>query len=111
MHQQSSRQLQERLTALAVPEVLAAAEQFFARRGGVYTAFVEKRGPSHLVMRGQGNEEVVVAARVTEAGTLVSGGTYFFDQQLARFLDGLPPAPPAPATAPDALPAAAGAEG
>lgn len=110
MHQQSSRQLQERVTALPVAEVLAAAEQFFSRRGGIYTAFVEQRGPGHLVLRGQGNEEVVVGARATEAGTVVTGSTYFFDQQVARFLDGLPPAPPAPA-APAALPAAAGTEG
>ncbi|MBU6365382.1 MAG: hypothetical protein KJT01_04170 [Gemmatimonadetes bacterium] len=110
MHQQSSRQLQERVTALPVPEVLAAAEAFFARRGGVYTAFVERRGPGHVALRGQGNEEVVIGARSTEAGTVVTGSTYFFDQQVARFLDGLPPAPPVP-SAPQALPAGAGTEG
>lgn len=110
MHQQSSRQLQERVTALPVPEVLASAEDFFTRRGGIYTAFVERRGPGHVALRGQGNEEVVIGARSTEAGTVVTGSTYFFDQQVARFLDGLPPAPPAP-PAPEALPAGAGAEG
>ncbi|MEN9817218.1 MAG: hypothetical protein RLZ32_1098 [Gemmatimonadota bacterium] len=109
MHQQSSRQMQERVTALPVPEVLASAEQFFSRRGGVYTAFVERRGPGHLVLRGQGNEEVVIGARATEAGTVVTGSTYFFDQQVARFLDGLPPAPP-PAPAPEALAAGAAPE-
>ena len=109
MHQQSSRQLQERVTSLPVAEVLASAEQFFSRRGGVYTAFIEQRGPGHLVLRGQGNEEVVIGARATDAGTAVTGSTYFFDQQVARFLDGLPPAPPA-SPAPAALPAGAGAE-
>lgn len=109
MHQQSSRQMQERVTALPVAEVLASAEQFFSRRGGVYTAFVERRGPGHLVLRGQGNEEVVIGARATEAGTIVTGSTYFFDQQVARFLDGLPPAPP-PAPAPEALAAGAAPE-
>ena len=109
MHQQSSRQMQERITALPVSEVLASAEQFFSRRGGVYTAFVERRGPGHLVLRGQGNEEVVIGARATEAGTVVTGSTYFFDQQVARFLDGRPPAPP-PAPAPEALAAGAAPE-
>jgi hypothetical protein len=52
---------------------------------------------------------VVIGARATEAGTVVTGSTYFFDQQVARFLDALPPAPPAPA--PEALPAPAAAEG
>lgn len=94
MHQQSSRQLQERLTSLDIPSVLAEAARFFARGGGIYTAFVEKRGPTHVVMRGQGGEELVVAARTTEAGTMVSGSSYLFDQQVARFLDALPPAAP-----------------
>ena len=98
MHQQSSRQLQERLTSLDIPSVLAEAARFFARGGGIYTAFVEKRGPTHVVMRGQGGEELVVAARTTEAGTMVSGSSYLFDQQVARFLDALPPAAPLPPT-------------
>ena len=95
-HQQSSRQLQERLTAMPVAEVLATAARFFGRRGGVYTAFVEKQGPGHVVLRGQGGEEIAIAARETPAGVLVSGSSYLFDAQIARFLDGLPPAPPAP---------------
>ncbi len=96
MHQQSNRQLQERLTSLPIAEVIALAARDFTRRGGVYTTFIEKRGPSHLVLRGQGGEELVIAARLTDAGTAVSGSTYMFDQQVARFLDSLPPAPPAP---------------
>ncbi|MFN8980693.1 MAG: hypothetical protein ACK5ZZ_19170 [Gemmatimonadaceae bacterium] len=94
MHQQSSRQLQERLTALSVAEVLAAAARYFAQQGGVYTAFVEKQGPTHVVLRGQGGEEIAIAARVTPEGTAVSGSSYLFDQQIARFLTSLPPAPP-----------------
>jgi len=93
MHYQSNRQLQERVTSLPVAEVLEAATRFFARRSGVYSAFVEKQGPSHLVLRGQGGEEIVIGARVTEQGTSVSGSTYLFDAQVARFLDSLPPAP------------------
>lgn len=89
MHQQSSRQLQERLTTLDVSAVLDQAITFFAR-GGVYAAFLEKRGPSHVVLRGQGGEEVAIGVRLTDGGTAVSGSSYLFDQQVARFLDGLP---------------------
>ena len=92
MHYQSDRQLQERTTSIPVEEVLATATRFFARQSGVYCAFLEKQGPSHVSLRGQGGEEIVIAARVTEAGTVVSGSTYLFDAQVARFLDALPPA-------------------
>lgn len=94
MHQQSSRQLQEQLTSLDIADVLASAARFFQQQGGIYTAFVEKQGPSYLVLRGQGGEEIAIGARITDAGTLVSGSTYLFDQQLARFLSSLPPAAP-----------------
>lgn len=91
-HQQSSRQLQDTLTSMSVAEVLSAAAQFFANRSGVYTAFVEKQGPTHIALRGQGGEEIVIGARATDAGTAVSGSSYLFDQQIARFLESLPPA-------------------
>ena len=89
MHQQSTRQLQERLTSLDISAVLDLATMFFAC-GGVYTAFPEKRGPSHVVLRGQGGEEVAIGARAVNGGTAVSGSSYLFDQQVARFLDSLP---------------------
>jgi hypothetical protein len=41
----------------------------------------------------------VIAARLTDAGTAVTGSTYMFDQQVARFLDSLPPAAPVLVTA------------
>ncbi|QJR35874.1 hypothetical protein [Gemmatimonas groenlandica] len=107
MHQQSNRQLQERLTSLSIADVLARAARFFTRRSGVYATFIEKQGPSHLVLRGQGGEELVIAARVTDAGTSVSGSTYMFDQQLARFLDSLPTAPAVSVATPDAAAVAA----
>lgn len=105
-HQQSSRQLQERLTAWSVSEVLQHAVAFFARQSGIYSAFPEKQGPSHLVMRGQGGEELVIAARETPQGTAVSGSSYLFDQQVARFLASMPPVGSLPVSAPAALPAA-----
>lgn len=101
-HQQSDRKLQETCTSLTVAEVLAAAAQFFARRSGVYTAFVEKQGSHHVTLRGQGGEEIAIGARETPAGTMVTGSSYLFDQQIARFLESLPPAP-AVAETPSAL--------
>jgi hypothetical protein len=109
MHQQSNRQLQERLTSLPIAEVIAMATRYFTRRSGVYTTFIEKQGPSHLVLRGQGGEELVIAARLTDAGTAVTGSTYMFDQQVARFLDSLPPAIPVLAAADAVADAAADA--
>ncbi len=92
MHQQSPRQLQERVTSLPIPDVLSAAVRFFARRSGVYSAYLEKQGPTHVALRGQGGEEVVIAARTVPEGSSVSGSTYLFDQQVAQFLASLPPA-------------------
>jgi len=93
MHQQSARQLQDRLTSMSVVAVLDAATQFFARGSGVYSAFLEKRSPTHVALRGQGGEELVIAARETDAGTAVSGSSYLFDQRITRFLSSLPPVP------------------
>ena len=90
MHQQSSRQLQVVLTSLATNEVLDAAVRFFSRGGGVYSAFLETRGPSHVVLRGQGGEEIAIGAQGVPGGTSVSGSSYLFDQQVCRFLDSLP---------------------
>lgn len=107
-HQQSDRKLQDKLTSLTVPEVLAAATRFFAQRSGVYTAFVEKQGPSHVTLRGQGGEEIAVGARPMPNGTAVTASSYLFDQQVARFLESLPPAPPLAET--PALPAGVAGE-
>ncbi len=96
MHQQSQRQLQERVTSLNVPDVLATAIRFFAQRGGVYSAFLEKQGPTHVALRGQGGEEIVIAARSVPEGSSVSGSSYLFDQQVAQFLASLPAAAPLP---------------
>lgn len=91
MNQQSTRQLQERVTSMAPAAVLDQAVQFFSRQSGVYAAFPEKRGPTFVMLRGQGGEEIAIGAWNTEAGTMVSGSSYMFDQQVARFLDALPP--------------------
>ena len=104
MHQQSTRQLQERLTSLTPAEVLDQAVMFFSRQSGVYSAFLEKRGPTHVMLRGQGGEEIAIAAWPTDAGTRASGSSYLFDQQVVRFLDALPAAAIVPAAE---IPAAA----
>ncbi len=90
-HQQSDRQLQARETALPPEAALDAAVRFFARAGGVYTAYPERRGAGHVVLRGQGGEEIAIAAVPAAGGSVVTGSSYLFDQQVARFLDSLPP--------------------
>jgi hypothetical protein len=94
MNIQADRTLQETRTTLSVPEVIEAAKRFFARRNSLYAAFAEREGPTFVSLRGQGGEEVLIAATPAKdsAGTLVTGSTYLFDQQVARFFATLPPA-------------------
>ncbi|HMC56973.1 MAG TPA: hypothetical protein VKH19_17465 [Gemmatimonadaceae bacterium] len=82
--------LQERITTLAPPDVLAQAKRFFPLRNTLYAAFLEKEGPTYVTFRGQGGEEIVIAATPKDGATLVTGSTYLFDMQVARFLDTLP---------------------
>src|SRR5688572_29826870 len=89
---QARRTLQETTTSLSVADVLAAAKRFFGPRNAVYAAFVEREGPAHLVLRGQGGEEIALAAQLKDGLTLVTGSSYLFDQQIARFFSTLPPA-------------------
>src|SRR6476620_10736123 len=85
--------LQEITTPMPPPHVLPAAKKFFARRSPIYAAFLEKEGPSYLTFRGQGGEELVIGVTPSEAGTIVRGSTYLFDQQIARFFSTLDPIP------------------
>jgi hypothetical protein len=43
-------------------------------------------------MRGQGGEELVIAATPSSGHTLVTGSSYLFDAQISRFFATLPPA-------------------
>lgn len=90
---QQSRTLQQTLTALPPAEVIAAAKKFFTRRNSIYAAFLEKEGPTYVSFRGQGGEELIigVAPAGEGPGTSVTGSTYMFDQQIARFFSTLPP--------------------
>ncbi len=96
---QRDRTLQETTTSHTPAEVLQAAKQFFARQTGVYAAFPEQESKSHVTLRGQGGEEVVIAALADAGQTRVTGSSYLFDQQIARFLATLAPAPVAVAMA------------
>jgi hypothetical protein len=89
---QRGRTVQEVRTTLDTADVLAATKRFFGPRNGVYTAFVEKESDHHLALRGQGGEEVVIAVNDRGDGvTWVTGSSYLFDQQIARFFSSLPP--------------------
>lgn len=81
-------------TAVTLPpaEVLARAQAFFAERVPNSAAFVEKSGPTFLVLRGQGGEEVVFSAWEDKEKGLsrVRASTLFFDQAVDRFFSTLP---------------------
>ena len=78
------------LQDMGLPAVLAAAKSFFGARNAVYTAFPERESANSVVLRGQGGEEIVIAAQSDNGVTRVTGSSYLFDQQVARFLSSLP---------------------
>ena len=82
--------LQEQLTTLSPAEVLSQAKTFFSRHIGIYAAFLERESPSHATFRGQGGEELIIGTAAAPNGTRVTGSTYLFDAQVARFLATLP---------------------
>ncbi|MEK7667607.1 MAG: hypothetical protein AAB409_03065 [Gemmatimonadota bacterium] len=82
----------ETVTALAPDEVIRRAREFFLRRVPATGAFVEAESPRHIVLRGQGGEELVIAAAPRPGGCAVRGSTLLFDQQVRRFFSTLPPA-------------------
>lgn len=87
----STRTLQEQQTSLSPQDVIARAKAFFAQRNPLYAAFLDMEGPGWVTFRGQGGEEIVIAAAPRGGATLVTGSTYLFDMQVARFLAALPP--------------------
>lgn len=88
---QSQRTVQEYRTTLSPADVLASAKTFFMRRSSLYAAFLDRDGPTFVSFRGQGTEELVIAAAPHEGATRVTGSTYLFDMQVARFFTTLPP--------------------
>jgi hypothetical protein len=87
---QSQRTMQEFRTTLAPSEVLARAKSFFSSRNSLYAAFLEQEDAAHLTFRGQGGEEIALAAIERDGATLVTGSAYIFDMQVARFFTTLP---------------------
>lgn len=84
--------LQEYRTTLAPNEVLTRAKSFFARRPSLYASFLDMEGPTFCSFRGQGGEELIIAASAaTDGGTRVTGSSYLFDMEVARFFTTLPP--------------------
>jgi hypothetical protein len=86
----AAKTLQEQSTSLSPNDVLTHARQFFSQRNPLYATFVDKEGPGWVSFRGQGGEEIVVAAASKDGATLVTASTYMFDMQVARFLTTLP---------------------
>ena len=90
---QHARTIQEYRTTLPPDEVIGLAKRFFARQSSLYAAFVDEEGPRFVTLRGQGGEEIAPAAEPQDGATRVTGSTYLFDMQIARFFATLPPAP------------------
>lgn len=82
--------MQEYRTSLAPAATLDAAKAFFGRRNSIYSAFLEQESERHITLRGQGGEEIVVGVAGDASGTRVTGSSYLFDQQVARFFATLP---------------------
>jgi hypothetical protein len=81
----------ETTTSLTAGEVLQRAKRFFAERVPSSAAFPEKEGPTFLVLRGQGGEEIAIAVMpAPEGGVRVRASTLLFDQVVDRFLSTLP---------------------
>jgi hypothetical protein len=79
------------IVALPPAEVLARVKTFFAERVPNASAYVEREGPTFVLLRGQGGEEIAFAAFAGDNGnTRVRASTLFFDQALDRFFATLP---------------------
>ena len=88
----TNRTLQDYVTSLAPSDVLTRAKTFFAERAPLYATFLDMEGPTFCSFRGQGGEEIVIAVAGAEGGaTRVTGSSYLFDMQVARFFTTLPP--------------------
>ena len=83
----------EATTTVSAAEVILRAKTFFAERVPQSAAFPEHEGPSYLLLRGQGGEEIAIAMQTRDGLTHVRGSTLLFDQGVDRFLSTLPCAP------------------
>lgn len=80
----------ELTTTLTPSEVLERAKTFFAERVPHYGAFLEKEGPGFATFRGQGGEEIAIAAFEHEVGARVRASSLLHDQAIGRFFSTLP---------------------
>ena len=87
----SIRTMMEHRTSVPAAEVIARAKDFFTRRNALYATFIDRDGPTFVSFRGQGGDELIIAAVEHEGATRVTGSTYLFDMQIARFFTTLPP--------------------
>jgi hypothetical protein len=82
----------ETTTSLPAEAVIERAKAFFGTRVPATACFVEHATDRHVVLRGQGGEEVVIAAVPADGGASVRGSSLMFGQQVKRFFTTLPPA-------------------
>ena len=80
----------ETITSLPADQVIERAKSFFAERVPHHAAFLEKEGPTYATFRGQGGEELTIAALPAAHGTRVRGSSLFYDQAIGRFFSTLP---------------------
>ena len=80
----------EMTTSLSPAEVLDRAKEFFAERVPHFGAFLEREGPTYATFRGQGGEEIAVAAIPSDDGTRVRASSLLFSQTIDRFYSTLP---------------------
>ena len=80
----------EMTTTLSGEEVIRRAKVFFEERVPQYGAFLERESPSHATFRGQGGEEIALAAVEADGGTRIRASTLLFDQAIGRFFSTLP---------------------
>lgn len=83
--------MHEMITELAQHEVLDRAKAFFLERVPHYGAYLEKEGPNFATFRGQGGEEVTVAAFPLSNGTRVRASSLLYNQAIDRLFSILPP--------------------
>jgi hypothetical protein len=78
------------MTTLSAAEIISRAKAFFAERVPNNAAYPEREGPTFLMLRGQGGEEIAFAVIPAPSGSRIRASTLFFDQAVQRFLSTLP---------------------
>jgi hypothetical protein len=82
--------MKEMTTSAPAHDVIERAKAFFAERVPHYGAYLEHEGPHHVTFRGQGGEEIAIAAREEATGTVVRASSPLYAQAIGRFFSTLP---------------------